>query len=233
MTVAYIRIKPSLLGIIRGLAFRQTGLYLRIPRPDQSAQEYRLVPRTLPDGILISSVLHDSSALADLWLGAAPAAKDSVRSFRITTLSPREWTRTFQIGFAQFPIKMRSQVVRLTDRSGVEGRRLVGGRIDLTIQAGHESDKITGWFDVRPADAEIPSVSLAVKKTAKSAVLVPFYNVARPDVMKGIATPALSGFCALVPHDLWKKERTLLIVELLKGSNQYAVIGILGIGNSR
>lgn len=103
MELAQFRIHPSSSGSLFGLFFRIMPSDIRMRFANGATHPYRLVPATAATGVLASYVPTTPLALFSLWAGH-PLPSDRVRRIAVTTATPSEWRRHFQVRFLSVPL---------------------------------------------------------------------------------------------------------------------------------
>jgi hypothetical protein len=113
LTLVQIDIHLSLRGLIKQWLFRLSPLLLQVQLADGTTESFRLTHATLPDGILVSSVLRNTVDLARLWLGASPNPAVAVT---LASTNPRDWGGSFTYRLVQVAITPQAADASRTDR---------------------------------------------------------------------------------------------------------------------
>jgi hypothetical protein len=233
ITMAQISVELSILGRLMNLGIGSAPLHLSVRTSEGQIAAFRMVHNTLPDGILVSTVLRDASDLVHLWLGAP---RNDVEAMALETDRPREWHPTLRMRSLEIPVfDSMARVVRLVRPSGatdhVAHEDPFQGNVDSVKPAQNAPEShwlwVEGWYDAHSGQALDRGIRLAILEAPDRALLVPSYSVPRMDVVRarGPRTPLLCGFAALVPRNLWTAAKGLALLRTENGN--YRMMGIL------
>ncbi len=222
LVFARLQVKPSFLARLMSFLFKPPPLYMTVKAAQGPDRTFRLIDRTLDDGILISPVLTSAEQAAEIWLGCP---RDPVKSIKVWG-APWGWPRRFKISF--YPQHVRSPgPIRLAD----PGKRseLAGVMTSLqAIEGGGHWLKIAGrLFSIRADDPldEISQRGLGLVRMLDSgrAQLIPSYlRIVSDKATDRRPAPGI-GFAALIPRRLWPGR--FRWVRRLPGSSKYETIG--------
>jgi hypothetical protein len=237
ITIAQIRVRPTLLGTILTSIFRNTRpLYLRLRSLNGSIVLYRIVRQTLPDGIMVSTVPSSVAALADIWLGYA---RNEVDAISLETGSAMDWRSSFDIRFVKIPVGENQilrepvQIIRTRmdeDKSLLIGAYVRNGRVNSVGTATgdylNSLIRVEGWYALGRDELRDKAV-LAVMLSPHEAVLIDSFSVPGPNKSEGQKTiTALDGFVAMVPRELWQRgDHRVAVLLPLRGG--YSLLGFI------
>lgn len=207
--VAKIDVHPSVFGGLMALFFRQTPLYILEHLSTGSIQKYRLVQKTIKDGILISSSPQSVQGLSLVWSGV-PA--DRVNSFQIVTPHQSQWESKYSIQFQEFSFKNHGEVVYASPASDM--RHLIEGHIDSVSKiAGTNYDMIQGWCYI--PGLKPSSLRLGVPGRGGRVLMEHSVQYPRPDVVKALGSQVtlFTGFRVTIPIRNWTGNIAIMLKE--------------------
>jgi hypothetical protein len=96
ITFLKLRIRMTALGLLAKWLFRPTPLRLNMRLSHGETRSFRMVHATLPDGVLVSTILSSETELVKLWSGIP---ESDVTTVALSTGPPIEWASAFSYRF--------------------------------------------------------------------------------------------------------------------------------------
>ena len=190
-----VRISHSLEGVVRSLTLRDVPLRLNALSNDGTWGQYRVVPSTLQDGVLVSTMATDPDQLANLWLTGGGA---DVKAVSIVADKPSAWHHNFSYRLFTVPAPPASVPGPV---ACANSQSTVIGHVDTTSSTS-SGTLLNGWFATTPTAPHGGQISVAAQLPEGRVLPLDSFALPRPDVRAALhnAIPLLSGFAAFAPY---------------------------------
>ena len=214
-----VRISHSLEGVVRSLTLRDVPLRLNALSNDGTWGQYRVVPSTLQDGVLVSTMATDPDQLANLWLTGGGAHGKAVS---IVADKPSAWHHNFSYRLFTVPAPPASVPGPV---ACANSQSTVIGHVDTTSSTSLETYFLNGWFATTPTAPHGGRITVAAQLPEGRVLPLDSFALPRPDIRGPRFTTPFPCFLGSLLSPLPRNPASLKIVVTRRDGPKCNVLG--------